>query len=495
MRSLLPRSFVASATIALGAASAQTTLHVPADHATIQAAIAAAIDGDTVLVAPGTYVEELDYLGKAITVASSHGAGVTILSNVNSAVSFVNGEGPGSVLRGFKVTGNSSSRAAIHGPGTRPRILQCEIRGNHTSTALAAGVVCDGTLVDCRIVSNSNGNGTAGAAGALVLRRCVLEGNSGYDAAAAWLFGGRMEDCVVRDNGSAEGSNGGAVAISSAYPVTLERCLFTNNWKSTWSGMYSARGAALTVHSPTAAAELVNCTIVANRVDTPGIFGPDVGGVYGLVTLTNCILRENDGEEFEAGATSATYSNVEGGLAGKGNFDANPRFRYIPGGDYRLLPGSPCIDTGDPAAPLDPDGSRADVGALSFTHATASLVNGSGANPLLFSAFTPPVIGKTWQVAIQASLVPRTIRSGFQVRTGLNPAPQMTSVGEFLLTGNLLGWVQVFSNGTRDTLSSPIPANSSLLGLRVYAQAYVITGPIGSGGVRLGNGLALLIGE
>ena len=195
MGSLSVRSLLASAALALGSASAQTTIHVPSDHATIQAAIEAAADGDTVLVAPGTWVEELDYLGKAITVASESGAAATILANVNSPVTFQNGEGPGSILRGFTVTGNNSSRAAIHGPGTSPRIVQCVIRGNRTSFALAAGVFCDGTLVDCVVEDNHNGNGTGGVAGALTLRRCVLRGNTGYDGAAALLTGGRMEDC------------------------------------------------------------------------------------------------------------------------------------------------------------------------------------------------------------------------------------------------------------------------------------------------------------
>jgi len=55
------------------------TLHVPGDYSTIQRAIHAAQPGDTVLVAPQTYVENIDFLGKAITVMSSDGPNVTTL--------------------------------------------------------------------------------------------------------------------------------------------------------------------------------------------------------------------------------------------------------------------------------------------------------------------------------------------------------------------------------------------------------------------------------
>ncbi|MGE5303950.1 MAG: hypothetical protein ACM3TN_11595, partial [Alphaproteobacteria bacterium] len=46
------------------------TIHVPADQPTIQAAINSAVNSDTVLVAPGTYVENINFRGKAITVIS-----------------------------------------------------------------------------------------------------------------------------------------------------------------------------------------------------------------------------------------------------------------------------------------------------------------------------------------------------------------------------------------------------------------------------------------
>ncbi len=49
--------------------SQAATINVPADQATIQAGINAAVSGvDEVVVAPGTYLEAINFLGKAITV-------------------------------------------------------------------------------------------------------------------------------------------------------------------------------------------------------------------------------------------------------------------------------------------------------------------------------------------------------------------------------------------------------------------------------------------
>src|SRR5438132_13793840 len=74
---------------------AQQTLHVPADQPTIQAAINAASNGDTVLVSPGIYVENINFNGKAITVTSSGGPSVTIIDGGQrgSVVTFFSGEG------------------------------------------------------------------------------------------------------------------------------------------------------------------------------------------------------------------------------------------------------------------------------------------------------------------------------------------------------------------------------------------------------------------
>src|SRR5438067_3929829 len=96
------------------------TINVPANQPTIQAAINAATNGDTVLVAPGTYTENINFNGKAITVTSSGGPSVTIIDgNANgTVVIFANSETPNSVLNGFTIrNGLSQFSAPTQGSG------------------------------------------------------------------------------------------------------------------------------------------------------------------------------------------------------------------------------------------------------------------------------------------------------------------------------------------------------------------------------------------
>src|SRR6476620_2528465 len=89
--------------------SAASIIRVPADQPTIQAAIAAASNGDTVQVAAGTYVESLNFLGKAIRVTSEQGPDVTIIdgNGAGPVVLFASAEGRQSVLNGFTIRNGS----------------------------------------------------------------------------------------------------------------------------------------------------------------------------------------------------------------------------------------------------------------------------------------------------------------------------------------------------------------------------------------------------
>ncbi|MFQ6091634.1 MAG: hypothetical protein ACE5OR_02950 [bacterium] len=83
--------------------------------------------------------------------------------------------------------------------------------------------------------------------------------------------------------------------------------------------------------------------------------------------ITNSILWGDSPDEIyiDTGNPVVTYSDIEGGWPGEGNIDIDPMFVLPDKLDYRLLWGSPCIDTGHPDS-LDADGTRSDMGAHYF---------------------------------------------------------------------------------------------------------------------------------
>jgi serine protease len=151
--------------LSVSTATAQTTIRVPADQPTIQAAIGAAVHGDTVLVAPGTYVERLAFSGKAITVVSEGGPAVTVIdgSRAGAVVTFNSGEGRAAVLRGFTITnGGGFSGSGVAVSNASPTIESNVISGN---------TGCDGVGINVnfgspRIVNNEiSGNVCSGCSG------------------------------------------------------------------------------------------------------------------------------------------------------------------------------------------------------------------------------------------------------------------------------------------------------------------------------------------
>ncbi len=104
---------------------------------------------------------------------------------------------------------------------------------------------------------------------------------------------------------------------------------------------------------------LSQCTLVDNFIGAEG-------QPIGIFPVNSCVLYGN--LHMDAVSIDPSYSLWGTGPAGFGtNVKGDARFWDLGSLDIHLKPGSPCIDTGSPSLPPDPDGSRADMGALPFS--------------------------------------------------------------------------------------------------------------------------------
>ena len=159
----------------------QATIGVPGDAPTIQAAIAAAQGGDTILVAPGNYNESgLSFLGKSIIVRADQGPSLTVINIGPSAVfQFVSGEGPESVLDGFSMINGSATAIVIN--GASPTILNCNVSGlSATAVTIDGSATTTPTFEDCSFTAISGTVATLNG-GSPIFDRCTFTSNSSFN--------------------------------------------------------------------------------------------------------------------------------------------------------------------------------------------------------------------------------------------------------------------------------------------------------------------------
>ena len=105
----------------------------------IQRGIDESINGDEVIVRPGTYNETINFNGKAITLRSSDGPAVTTIDGTllnDSVVKCVSAEGPRTVLEGFTITGGNASRGGgMSNLGSSPTVTNCTFSSNTADTS------------------------------------------------------------------------------------------------------------------------------------------------------------------------------------------------------------------------------------------------------------------------------------------------------------------------------------------------------------------------
>ena len=348
----------------------------------IQAAIDAAIPGDTVLVTNGVFAtggavqggsSNRVALTKPLTVRSVNGPAPTIiLADGTLRGVFVSEQ---SLLAGFTVTNGAAPLGGGVWVSSGSVVSNCTLVGNSAPSgdAQGGGVWNQGTLYDCLIANNLASKGGGG------------------------VSGGTLERCVLTNNSSRLGNGGGALN------ATLYNCLLAaNNAGFVMGGSYKGGGAS--------GGALFNCTVVSNTVYGRSRAG---AGTWNSV-LWNCVVSGNGGA-----------NNVDGGIAsftcttplptdGIGNITNAPLFMNEVAGDFRLAAGSPCINAGtnfdwmllalDLAGLPRIAGGTVDMGAYEFQSSSVNLGFSTLTAPLLLHLEWPSVVGTSYQLQSATNL-------------------------------------------------------------------------------------------
>lgn len=348
------------------------------DFPTIEAAINACVDADTVLLACGTFTgtgnRDIDFLGKAITVRSQSNDPEACVIDCEGTEDephrgfiFQSGEGSESVLQGVTIANGYdvevgggmlchystptitnclfSENKAVLGGGifiwdASPTLMSCMFSQNMAYTPSGfgggegGGAYCyesSVTFGGCIFSENTSavGGGLSCAKSSLTIEACVFRGNATLDSYDGGMGGGiycfqtplTLMASTFFENTA--GKYGGAAAFESSSPSELMNCTFSRN-----GAVFRAGGIYCTSDSPAA---IDHCIIV---------FSSQGEAIYPSAehsnpTLTCCDIYGNAGGDWVGGFEDQLDTN--------GNFSEDPRFCDIYTGDLRLCANSSCL--------------------------------------------------------------------------------------------------------------------------------------------------------
>ena len=294
-------------------------INVPDDFITIQAAIDTSINGDTVLVQPGIYLENINFLGKSITVGSlilTIGDEAYIDSTIidggglSCAVAFNHGEDSLAVLRGFTIrNGIQNFGGGIDcQDDVQPQLLDLLVTEN-TALQIGAGIYCTWNskprIERVRIINNEAldgaGIGFAHAAHP-ILTDVVIRGNRAQGNGGGLFAGHGGGECslyhVTIDSNTA--NYGGGAYYTFSDNNTLDDVIIRENTAASGGGGLYCYGADPLIE---------NCTIANNAV-TDGVGGGIMCEYYANPTFIQTTIRDNSAQ-WGGGIHSFNHSNPQ----------------------------------------------------------------------------------------------------------------------------------------------------------------------------------------
>ncbi len=343
--------------------SFSTIRNVPANYSTIQSAINASVNGDTVVVAPGTYFENINFKGRNIVVTSQYylaqnvsfinstiiNGSTPLFPDTASCVVFNHGETAAALLQGFTLTGGGGSKwLDIHGAGTYRE-------GGGILIELSSPTIKHNLIVN-NLITNTSGVTSTGGGGIRVgdgnptiCSNAIMFNQAKYGPGVVLNYTGvKLTNNVIASNSGGVSYNGGsgiwAINNFSATPIIIENNTVVNNY----SALAGGTGGILIWGC--------NNTTLRNNI------------VYGNTPMAAQVKTITV-------APTVIYNNIESGYTGTGNISQNPLFAS---NNYFLATGSPCIDAGDPNLIYNDIEDQANLGNALFP-SLALLHNDMGA--------------------------------------------------------------------------------------------------------------------
>lgn len=356
-RRLLVCSLSTFALVAAPALGGQ--INVPGDQPTIQAGINAAVNGDTVLVAPGTYNEAITIGSKDIVVKSSGGSGVTFIDahRTNRVVTLTGSMGRSTRLEGFTIR-NGNGGILVNGPSAT--IVNNVITTNVGLTGIGMDIefssplVISNTITGNFVSGGSGGRGggiyVGGAASAEIVHNFIS--NNGQGGVALFAAGTPiLRENIITGNTNANGTWGGISLANFADALIINNVVTKNR----------GNGIEVLVPSGNRGPYIINNTIVDNQGNGILSDGFDKASLIAnniMVTFSNFaalyignfndtnqpIIKNND---FYAPA-GTNFGGIGPNQVGtNGNISIDPAFVSYAGANYHLGAASLCINSGE----------------------------------------------------------------------------------------------------------------------------------------------------
>ena len=305
---------------------------VPDEQSTIQDAIDVSESGNTILVSPGIYRENIDFMGKDIEVHSLDGPMKTIIDGGRdgSAVSFTSGEKKDAVLDGFTIQNGSGMFITL--------------------PFLGAGFYCGGGIL-CGF-------------SAPTITNCMITNNYAYLGGGIYLRDSTptITNCmIVRNRATGLIHGGGGLYLEDSSPTITNSTVGSN-----YAGQY-AGGIFCWSSSPT----------ITNSI------------LWGDFSIYDSEIH------VRSGTPVVTYSDVEGGWSGEGNIDTNPSFVggvsfHLRPGSPCVDSGTDAGVYTDLDSQRRPWGAGFDMGADEFSAEPCSVIASSGGQ--FFTLYLIPIL-------------------------------------------------------------------------------------------------------